>query len=138
MMRKAITESCSLTGDILQRLLMLFEGLQLFPERMRANLDLSGGLIMAEPLMLELGKQIGRQHAHDVIYEASQAAAVSGRPFRLLLAEDERVGGRLSAEQIDALLEPGQYTGLCRTFAEQAAEKAREIALELRVHRDGV
>jgi hypothetical protein len=42
--------------------------------RMRENLDLSGGLIMAEALMLELGKQIGRQRAHDAVYEPAQAA----------------------------------------------------------------
>lgn len=131
MMTRALTQACTLTGDVLQRLAMLVDGLQLFPERMRQNLDLSGGLIMAEPLMLELGKQIGRQHAHDVIYEASQAAAVSGRAFRELLAADERVSTRLSAAQIDALLDPALYSGLCRQFAEQAAQRARSVALSL-------
>ena len=41
---------------------------------MRRNLDLGGGLIMAEAVMLELGAAIGRQHAHDVVYDAAQAA----------------------------------------------------------------
>ena len=52
------------------------------------NLDLSGGLIMAEALMLELGKQIGRQRAHDAVYEAAQASVTQARPFRETLAED--------------------------------------------------
>lgn len=130
MMGRAISQACSLSGDILQRLLALFDGLQLFPGRMLQNLDLSGGLIMAEPLMLELGKQIGRQHGHDVIYEASQATAVTGRPFRELLMADPRVSGRLTEAQIDALLEPARYTGLCRQFAEQAAARARAVASE--------
>jgi 3-carboxy-cis,cis-muconate cycloisomerase len=128
MMTRALSESCCLVGDILQRLLVLADGLQLFPDRMRQNLDLSGGLIMAEPLMLELAKQIGRQHAHDVIYDASQSAAVSGRAFRELLAEDQRVSGRITAEQIDTLLDPARYTGLCQTFAEQGAVQARAVA----------
>lgn len=42
---------------------------------MRVNLDLSGGLIVAEAVMLELGAQLGRQHAHDIVYDAAQAAA---------------------------------------------------------------
>src|SRR5262245_31650851 len=67
MMSRALVQACELTGDELQRMIALFEGLQVFPERMRYNLDLSGGLIMAEALMLELGKQIGRQRAHDVV-----------------------------------------------------------------------
>jgi len=134
MMTRAIGEACSICGDILQRLLVLFDGLQLFPDRMRQNLDLSGGLIMAEPLMLELGKQIGRQHAHDVIFEATQASAVSGRPFRDLLAEDARVSDRLSSAQIDALLDPARYTGLCRQFAEQGAAQARAVAASIEAH----
>ena len=64
---------------------------------MRENLDLSGGLIMAEALMLELGKQIGRQRAHDVVYEAAQAAFTGGRPFRELLAEDPHVRAQAHA-----------------------------------------
>jgi adenylosuccinate lyase len=132
MMTRAISDACSITGDILQRLLVLFEGLRLFPDRMRQNLDLSGGLIMAEPLMLELGRQIGRQHAHDVIYEASQQAAVSGRHFRDLLAEDSRVSDRLSASQIDGLLDPARYTGLCRQFAELGSNHARVVAASIR------
>ena len=72
-----MVQACELTGDMLQRMISLFEGLQVFPERMRENLDLSGGLIMAEALMLELGKQIGRQRAHDAVYEAESAGTGS-------------------------------------------------------------
>src|SRR5215470_3434342 len=82
MMSRAIVGACELTGDMLQRLIALFEGLQVFPARMRENLDLSGGLIMAEALMLELGKQIGRQRAHDAVYDAAQGSVTQGRPFR--------------------------------------------------------
>src|SRR6267143_1217874 len=60
MMSRALAQACELTGDLLQRLMVLLDGVQVFPERMRENLDLSGGLIMAETLMLELGRQIGR------------------------------------------------------------------------------
>src|SRR5206468_1869410 len=80
-----------LTGDMLQRMIVLFDGLQIFPERMRENLDLSGGLIMAEALMLELGRQIGRQRAHDVVYEAAQASVTQARPFKEMLAKDPHV-----------------------------------------------
>ena len=55
--------------------------MQLDPARMRRNLDLGGGLIMAEAVMLELGATLGRQHAHDVVYDAAQAAFVEGRAF---------------------------------------------------------
>jgi adenylosuccinate lyase len=126
MMDQALRESCGLMGEILQRLIVLLSGLRVFPERMRQNLDLSGGLIMAEALMLELGKQIGRQRAHDVVYDAAQAAATVGRPFRELLAEDIRVTTHLTTAQMEALLDPVRYAGLCRQFAEHGAWRARE------------
>ena len=128
MMDHAVTQACGLMGDILQRLIVVLQGLQIFPERMRRNLELSGGLIMAESLMLELGKQIGRQRAHDVVYDAAQAAVTEGRSFRELLAEDKRVTAHLTSAQIDALLDPAQYSGLCRHFAETGARRARETA----------
>jgi adenylosuccinate lyase len=92
---------------------------------MRANLDLGGGLIMAEAVMLELGKTIGRQHAHDVVYDAAQAAFVEGRRFAELLAADPRVTGCLDAAAIDRLLDPTAYTGLCAAMARDAAARAR-------------
>jgi adenylosuccinate lyase len=131
MMSRALVQACELTGDMLQRLIALFEGLQVFPERMRENLDLSGGLIMSEALMLELGKQIGRQRAHDAVYEAAQAAVVQSRPFRETLAEDPHVKGGLSAAQIEALLDPARYTGLCRQLAERGAAQGRALAASI-------
>jgi 3-carboxy-cis,cis-muconate cycloisomerase len=132
MMSRALTQACELTGDMLQRLMVLLEGLQVFPQRMRENLDLSGGLIMAEAVMLELGKQIGRQRAHDIVYEAAQASVTQARQFRDILAEEPHVKARLTASQIEALLDPARYTGLCGQFAERAAAWGREIATAIR------
>ena len=131
MMSRALVPACELTGDVLQRMIALFDGLQVFPERMRQNLDLSGGLIMAEALMLELGRQIGRQRAHDAVYDAAQAAVTESRPFRETLASDPHVSARLTPAQLDALLDPAPYTGLCRQFAERGAATARETAAAL-------
>ena len=131
MMDKALNESCILTGDILQRMVSLFAGIRVFPERMRQNLDLSGGLIMSEAIMLELGRQIGRQQAHDAVYEAAQASFIEGRPFAETLAEETDVSDRLTAEQIQALLDPTAYTGACSLFAERGAAQAREVANSL-------
>src|SRR3989475_5102766 len=131
MMSRALVQACELTGDMLQRMISLFDGLQVFPARMRENLDLSGGLIMAEALMLELGKQIGRQRAHDAVYDAAQGTVNESRPFREMLAEDPHVSARLSPAQVDALLDPARYSGLCRQFAERGAATARKVAASL-------
>ncbi len=129
---RALEEACVLTGDMLERLAMLAEGLQVFPERMRRNLDLSGGLIMSETLMLELGRSMGRQRAHDVIYEVAQEAATSDRPFRDLLAAREEVISHLTPDEIDRLLDPLNHIGQCRELADEQAAAGRRVAAELR------
>src|ERR1700726_264866 len=118
-------------GDALSRLVEVMRGLHLDPERMRRNLDLGGGLIMAEAVMLDLGAQIGRQHAHDVVYDAAQSAFVEGRPFGAVLAEDPRVTAHLDRKAIEGLLDPTAYTGLCAEMAREAAARARAVAGEI-------
>ena len=129
---RALTRALELTGDILVRLQDVVTGLRVFPERMRRNLDLSGGLIMSESLMLTLGREIGRQRAHDVVYEAAQEAATSGEPFASILARDEDVAARLGADRLAELLDPTRYTGDSARQAEEQAARALRVAGELR------
>jgi 3-carboxy-cis,cis-muconate cycloisomerase len=116
---------------MLARLTEIMRGLRLDPARMRANLDLGGGLIMAEAVMLDLGAAVGRQHAHDAVYDAAQDAFTKGRSFGDLLAADPRVTAHMTPEQIKALLDPTAYTGLCAEMAREGAARARAIAAEL-------
>lgn len=132
MMSRALKESCELMGDVLARLDVMLRGLETYPQRMRENLDLSGGLIMAEALMLELAKSLGRQNAHDVIYDAAQASATAKRSFETLLKEDARIAERLTEDELETLLDPARYTGLSSRFAEEGADRARETAHALR------
>ena len=132
MLGRALAPAVEMTGDILVRMNQLIEGLRVFPDRMRANLDLSGGLIMSESLMLTLGRELGRQRAHDAIYEAAQEAAVSGDSFATLLAARPEVQGHLDAARIATLLDPVAYTGESANQATQQAARAREVAAGIR------
>lgn len=131
MMQHATEQACGLTGDILSRLAVTIAGLHVDPGRMRRNLDLSGGLIMAEALMLSLGAHIGRQEAHDAIYDAAQAAATGADSFSALLAQNHAVSAHLSPEDIERLLDPTAYLGECAQIASEQAARAREIAAEI-------
>jgi adenylosuccinate lyase len=131
MFDSAEARACIATGDMLSRLGEIMRGLRLDPARMRANLDLGGGLIMAEAVMLQLGAVIGRQHAHDVVYDAAQSAFTEHRSFGDLLAADPRVTAHLDARAIEALLDPTAYTGLCAQMAREAAGRARALAGEI-------
>lgn len=125
MNKEAITRACILTGDMLVRLKMILSGLDVKPDRMRRNLQLGDGLIMAEAIMLQLGTTIGRQQAHDVVYDAAQTAFTDGKSFSDLLAADPRVTAHLQPEAIHGLLDPAKYTGLCANMARDAVNRAR-------------
>ena len=128
MIERALFGSVELVGDILARLEAIFADLRVFPERMRENLGLSGGLIMSERVMLALGERVGRQRAHDIVYEHAQQSAIDGTPFRELLVGDTEVGEHLSAAELDDLLDPAAYTGACAAMAREQAARGREVA----------
>ena len=125
MFDSAEARACIATGDILSRLGEIMRGLKLDPARMRANLDLGGGLIMAEAVMLDLGAALGRQHAHDVVYDSAMAAAEQGVSFGGLLTADPRVTAHMTPDAIIRLLDPTAYTGLCSEMAHEGAARAR-------------
>jgi 3-carboxy-cis,cis-muconate cycloisomerase len=89
-----------------------------YPDAMLRNLHATGGLLTAERVMLELGQAVGRQHAHDIIYEVAMTAFETRRPFADLLKARAEVTAHLSPERIDALLDPVQYTGLAAAYVD--------------------
>lgn len=130
--RQATERSCIATGDMLARLNIIIRGLTVKSERMRANLDLTDGLIMGEPVMLALGAKIGRQEAHDVVYDAAQTAATGAQSFLALLQADKRVSEKLNDAEISALLDPLAYVGQAPEMARHAAAAGRKTAAALR------
>jgi 3-carboxy-cis,cis-muconate cycloisomerase len=114
-----LPELCIMTHGALLLTTRVVSGLVVYPEKMRRNLEISGGALLAERVMLALGAHIGRQDAHDVIYEAAMRAFETRQPFAEVLKADARVSAHLSAETIDSLLDPAQYTGLAAQFVER-------------------
>ena len=81
--------------------------------------------------MLALGEIIGRQQAHEVIYEASQTVIHEGKTFAEVLAGDPRVTAHLDEAAIQDLLDPLSKTGLSEHIAESAAARSRLVAAAL-------
>ncbi|MBA01311.1 MAG: adenylosuccinate lyase [Chloroflexi bacterium] len=133
MINSAIDRTCVLMGQITNTLIEIFSGLKVFPDRMRENLDLSGGLILSERIMLELGHKMGRQKAHDAVYEAAQRSVNEQRAFTETLQEEPDVANQLTKEEILGLLDPEQYTGLSSYFAHEFSIKAEQRSQELLV-----
>ncbi|WP_375477051.1 lyase family protein [uncultured Jatrophihabitans sp.] len=76
-----------LAGTALRQTRTILEGLRVDPARMRANLALDGGLVMAEAHMIGLAQALGRERAHDLVYEAAERARGTGRTLADTIAE---------------------------------------------------
>lgn len=107
-----IPQVCILASGVLKHSLTILRDLVVDEKRMRANLDLLKGLIMAEPVMFALAEKVGHQAAHWIIYEIAMKAHEEGWTFKDALLADERVAGHLRPEKIDQLLDPEKYMGL--------------------------
>jgi 3-carboxy-cis,cis-muconate cycloisomerase len=118
-----IPELCVMTHGAMVMTERVLSGLIVYPENMMRNLNATNGLLLAERVMLALGSHIGRQHAHDVIYEAAMASFEQRVPFADLLKQNPAVTEHLTPETIDSLLDPVQYTGLSGVFVDRVAGK---------------
>jgi len=87
------------------------EGLDVRTEAMQHVLGMTNGLIVAEAVMMGLAPQLGRQVAHDVVYESCRDALNGNTTLLDALTADKRVSDVLDAEQLAALVDPANYVG---------------------------
>jgi len=108
----AVPEIFCLSAGALAQTRHLVAGLVVDPMRMRANLDITKGLVVSEAVMMGLGPTLGRQRAHDVVYDICRAVIAGEGSFLDLLAEHAEIKPHLDREALAALLDPANYTGL--------------------------
>src|SRR5436305_14900984 len=94
---------------------------------MRANLDLTGGLIMAESLTMALAPHIGRPEAQRIVRATCDQAVKSGVVLRQAALADVQVRAILSPEVFDKGLDPGRYLGSTDAFIDRAPVAYSEI-----------
>jgi len=78
----------------------VLEGLHVDATRMRSNVDALQGLIMSEATMMRLAPHLGRQEAHDVVYDAAMRAYEEGLSMIDLVREDPRLAGLEAAQHL--------------------------------------
>ena len=108
----ALPEIFLLAAGCLAQSRDLVAGLQVDAERMRANLDMTHGMVVSEAVMMGLGPKLGRQRAHDLVYDICRKVAATGRPLVDLLAEDKEIAPHASRAELAALCDPANYLGL--------------------------
>jgi len=115
----ALPQAFGLTHGALAQALTIAEGMTVDAARMQKNLDSTGGLIVAEAVMMGLAPVLGRDAAHDVVHHACDIALAETVPLAEALARDPKVSERLSAAEIARLTDPANYLGVAGAFVDR-------------------
>jgi len=108
--RVILPDATSLMDYLLARMADILQGLRVYPDRMRENLERSYGLIYSQRVLLKLAeKGLARQQAHDLVQRIAMRAWDERRSFHDLLAADPEVVARLSPEELKACFDPAWY-----------------------------
>jgi len=107
------------TSGALVAIVDIAEGLEIDAVRMRANLDMTGGLIMAEAVAMALAEKIGKSDAHHLVEAASKKAVAGKKHLREVLTADARVTVHLDGEKLAKLFEPMAYQGASQALIDR-------------------
>jgi len=108
----ALPEIFMLSAGALTQTKFVLEGLQVNEKKMRENLDITNGLIMSEAVMMGLGAAMGRNRAHDVVYDICREVVTTGRPLIDLLEEDKEIRKHADRKTLEKLVDPANYLGV--------------------------
>jgi len=115
----ALPQAFVLTHGALDHTLTIAEGMVVDAPRMRRNLDLTGGLIVAEAVMMGLAPYLGREEAHHVVKHACDTALATGNTLANTLALEPTVTTKLDRTAIDRLTDPSAYLGATQSFIDR-------------------
>ena len=115
----SLPEIFLLASGALAQTRLLVSGLEVDADRMRANLDLTRGMIVSEAVMMGLGPHLGRQRAHDLVYDICRKVAATGVPLVELLAQNADISKHLTRAELDKMCDPASYLGLAGEMVDQ-------------------
>jgi 3-carboxy-cis,cis-muconate cycloisomerase len=122
---ETLPEILLLTSGALSQMRQVMVGLRVDAERMRANLDLTGGLIYAEAVSTALARAIGHAAAHQRVERACRHAREQRRPLQEVILGDAEITEHLSAAELTSLFDPQQHVRAAARLVDQALAAVR-------------
>ncbi len=113
---ETLVQICQVTSSALENATHILEGVEIDVVRMRANLDLTQGLVLAEAASMALAQHIGRDKAHHVVEQACQRAISDKRHLREVLSQDAQFTAYINAINIKKLFDAQNYLGVSEQF----------------------
>jgi len=125
----AIPNLFGFTASTVEHIQHCVHNLQVNPDRMSANLNLTNGLVMAESLTMALAPRMGKAKAQHIVQAACERAVSSAIPLRQVMLAEEQVRTVLSIQEIDYAFDPSAYVGSADIFIDRALAFYREVQL---------
>ncbi|RVV96839.1 adenylosuccinate lyase [Mesobaculum littorinae] len=122
---KVLPEICLMMSVVLENLKFVFSDLEVKEDSMLANLNLLRGYALAERVMFALSDKMGKQTAHEEVYEAAMHGIEGGIDFREALLANDKIREAVTEAELDALLDPTTYVGQAPDLADQAVAAVR-------------
>ena len=125
--RFTIPEAFILADHMLVNINEVLSGLQVSPDRMAKNLEMTGGMELSEALVGALsGKGMGRPRAFKLIRSIAIESDTQRKPFRELLRKNADIAKLLPGAELDSVLDPAKYLGKTKELIRAAVEKTLE------------
>jgi adenylosuccinate lyase len=122
---KALPECCLIAGAMLFQAKNLLAGLKVNADVMAANLDKMRGYLLSERVMLELSERVGKQTAHEWIYEASMHGISHKLGFADAMRQHKELASLLGDDEIRSLTDPAGYLGQCGASVDRVVAQTR-------------
>ncbi|SFC43792.1 3-carboxy-cis,cis-muconate cycloisomerase [Cupriavidus sp. OV038] len=117
--REFISRLCCMSDAAALKLGYVCANLTVRPANMEKNLFIQRGLLMSEAVMMGLSDRLGRQEAHEIVYEVCMDVFERGGDFREALLANPKVAAGIDAQTIDKMLDPHGYTGMAGFFVDR-------------------
>jgi len=106
-----LPEAFCLIAGALRQSRAVVEGLEVDPAAMMRNIEMTGGLVMSEAVMMGLGPYIGREYAHDLVYDLCRESLATKTPLIELLAAHPEIARHVDRAALQRMLAPANYLG---------------------------
>lgn len=129
-----LEEAVELCAEVIKRAEELTRTLQVHTERMLANANINNGLDNSEYIMMKVADKIGKDQAHELMYQKAMETELEGKDYVSVVQHDPTISAMFTKEEIVTMLDPQNYIGLCATIAKEMAEKADAKAKEVKAY----
>jgi 3-carboxy-cis,cis-muconate cycloisomerase len=115
---------CLIAGALKQSRAVL-EGLEVDAGAMMRNIEMTGGLVMSEAVMMGLGPYIGREYAHDLVYDLCRESLAKKTPLIELLVAHPEISRHVGRAELQRMLDPANYLGQSGVMVDRVLAQMR-------------